>query len=53
MKCFATCLTFILLLIAVGQLVVLVVAFLMEAFSTELTDVRLVTLVNPHVCVQC
>lgn len=50
---FRTYITFVLLFCAVGQLVVLVVSFLMEAFAAELAHVRLVALVDAHVRVQC
>ena len=40
------------LLSAVGQSVVLVVAFLVESLSTELALERLEPVVYPHVCVQ-
>ena len=40
------------LLSAVGQSVVLIVAFLVETLSTELALERLEPVVYPHVCVQ-
>lgn len=44
--------TLILLLAAVCQFVILVVAPLMESLTAEFTDERFITLVNAHVCVE-
>ena len=51
MESFTACFALVLLLVAVCQLMVLIVAFLVESFTAELTNIRLVTLVYSHVCV--
>ena len=53
MKRFVADSTFELLLGGMRQLMVLVVALLMEAFATDFTVPRLVILVYAHVRVQC
>lgn len=52
-ECLTTDFTFELFLVAVSELVVLVVSLLMETFAAELTDIWLVSLVNPHMGIQC
>lgn len=52
MERFATFFTFEALLVAVCQLVILVVAFLVKSFTTELTDEWLVALMYSYVGIQ-
>lgn len=51
-KCLVTNVAFVGLIATVSQFVVLVVSLLVEAFSAELTNVRLVAGVYPSVCIQ-
>ena len=52
MECLVAHIALVSLLSAVGQSVVLVVAFLVETLPTELALERLEPVVYPHVCVQ-
>lgn len=52
-KRLATNVTFVLFLIAVGELVVLVVSFLVEALIAVFAHIRFVAQVYTHVRVQC
>ena len=51
MESFTACFALVLFLVAVCQFMVLIVAFLVESFTAELTNIWLVTLVYSHVCV--
>ena len=52
MECLLADVTLVCLLTRMRESVVLIISFLVEAFSAELADVRSISLVNPHVSIE-